>query len=238
MGTLKDILNEFEKKRTQFYGLLNGKTDDEKYQIIADWFRPCAEQILCNGYFLVNGKYIIDLGAIELYYHEEKENGIKDYIMYHIPERYQNPKTGVMKLEKKQHNQLPYFKLGSFNLHQSGVDVTFEKNNEYRASFLIRSYRVLEKEESLKDMTIKFDKCSTHIFDDMFYEGVFFNSEYPKIEWKECDTKGEIEESSCPRKNVTKREWKYDEKKGQYVINKIDEPDLRPWMFKRVGIKE
>ena len=41
---------------------------------------------------------VVILGAIELYYHEE-EGDIKDYIMYHIPERYCNTKSKVVKLE-------------------------------------------------------------------------------------------------------------------------------------------
>ena len=233
MNELIKILEEFEQNRSLF--LSEGKWNEDAVSIC---FEPCAREILCNGYFLVNGKYIIDLGAIELYYHEE-EGTIKDYIMYHIPERYQNPKSKVFKLAKEKQQPLPYFRFGSFNLHQSGVDVTFEKPNEYRASFLIRSYRVLENTNHLKDMTIPFDKCSTHIFDDMFYEGFLLSSQNKSIiEWKHCSEKGKLQKPSLPRRNVTKREYKYDESKKRYVISKLEEPDLRPWLFIREGIVE
>jgi hypothetical protein len=91
----------------------------------------------------------------------------------------------------------PYFKPGSFNLHQSGLDVTFENpdiNKKYRASFLIRSYRLLETKDGkypLHDNT-KYDHCSTHIFDDMFYEGISFSD--TKIEWRIGDKGKEMDE--------------------------------------------
>lgn len=228
MESLKEILKEFDEKRTK---KINAKKWNE--DAVAECFEHCAKQILCNGYFLVNGKYIIDLGAIELYYHEE-EGEIKDYIMYHT-----NAHTSKSRIFNLNNNGFPYFKFGSFNLHQSGVDVTFEKPNEYRASFLIRSYRLLENKECLKDMTIPFDKCSTHIFDDMFYEGISFDSQdKPTIEWIQCSEKGKLKKPFLQRRNVTKRELKYDDRKKRFVINKLEEPDLRPWLFIREGIVE
>ena len=168
MDALIKILEKFDENReNRVKGEdWSSKTIEEKHKAIAEWFRPCAEKILCNGYFLVNGEYIIDLGAIELYYHEEEDGGIKDYIMYHT-----NAHSSKSKVYKLNNNSFPYFKFGSFNLHQSGVDVTFEnEEKKYRASFLIRSYRLLRKgeERKLNDLTIPFDKCSTHIFNDMF----------------------------------------------------------------------
>ena len=82
MEKLIEILKEFDKirKRDVNEDKWRDKSIEEKYETIAEWFRPCAEKILCNGYFLINGKYIIDLGAIELYYHEE-DGDIKDFIM-------------------------------------------------------------------------------------------------------------------------------------------------------------
>jgi hypothetical protein len=163
MEKLIEILNEFDKRKDEWKGEWN-------VEAIAKCFEPCAKEILCNGYFLVNNEYIIDLGAIELYYHEE--NGtIKDHIMYHTNEHLPKNYKEVIKYK----GGYPYFKLGSFNLHTSGVDVTFEnQNKKYRASFLIRSYRVLKKEneEDVKSLVMPFDACSTHIFDDMFYSGI------------------------------------------------------------------
>lgn len=202
METLIDILNLFEKERED--ALKNKeewdvKSLDEKHKAIAGWFRPCAEKLLCKGYFLINDEYIIDLGAIELYYHEEEGN-IKDHIMYHTNEH--PSKSEVFKLN----NGYPYFKMGSFNLHSSGVDVTFEnETKKYRASFLIRSYRVFNKNEEKKvyDLSYPFDKCSTHIFDDIFYGGISFDTmNKTTIEWIELKTCKKEDIERCPRTNV------------------------------------
>jgi hypothetical protein len=198
MKNLIKKLKEFDEERRNALRTPE-KWDDEA---VAKCFVPIAKYVLLNGYFLVNDKYIIDLGAIELYYHEEDGN-IKDHIMYHTNEH--PSKSKVYKLN----NGFPYFKIGSFNLHQSGIDVTFEndanKDDKYRASFLIRSYRVLESEKDLNNMTIPFDNCSTHIFDDMFYEGISYDAgNKTTIEWIEFHKIGSYNEKGCPRVNVSK----------------------------------
>ncbi len=217
METLINILKKFDDNRKKTISekektIWEKKSLKEKYEAIAGWFMPCAEELLCKGYFLINGKYIIDLGAIELYYHEE-EGEIKDYIMYHIKDKV---KSKIKDFE----NELPYFEFGSFNLHQSGVDVTFEnKENKYRASFLIRSYRVLKTENGLypKNDKTKYDPHSTHIFDDMFYSG-YGNTE---IVWIPTDKKEENVEL-CPRVNVA--DYLKDEN-GKYVKQEIKSKD-------------
>lgn len=183
MEELIRILRTFDKKRNQrLAGTWNADA-------VAQCFEDCAKEILCKGYFFINGKYIIDIGAIELYYHEE-DGEIKDYIMYHTNA---HPyKSRMFEIAKG----YPYFKFGCFNLHQSGLDVTFEDtvNKKYRASFLIRSYRLLEAKDGkypLNDNT-KYDHCSTHIFDDMFYEGVSFSD--TRIEWRILDKGKEMDE--------------------------------------------
>ena len=89
MESLKKILEEFDKNRKNTLEKKeewDRKNIDEKYKAIAEWFRPCAEDILCNGYFLINDEYIVDLGAIELYYHEE-DGSVKDPKMYHTNDK-------------------------------------------------------------------------------------------------------------------------------------------------------
>ena len=266
MKGLIEILNKFDAERDK--RVVNGKwvnDADRKDEAVAECFYPCAKEILCNGYFLVNNKYIIDLGAIELYYHEEGEGDdkIRDYAMYHISERYQKPKTTVFQMEKNENEELPYFKFGSFNLHQSGVDVTFEKEDEgkkYRASFLIRAYRVFaanDKDLKTKLQTsIGFDNCSTHIFDDMFYMGIsFFDNDNTTIDWVKCTGKCSDEPTQCPRvnivkcvyDNVNKKVCKKPYEKEDYQKNtnlytlkngQIYKQDLRPWQFTRINNKK
>ena len=244
MEKLIEILKQFDQERTK-------RKENWNEVSVAESFHPIAENILCNGYFLVNGKYIIDLGAIELYYHEE-EGDIKDYIMYHTNEH--SSKSKVFELN----GGFPYFKFGSFNLHQSGVDVTFENEiKKYRASFLIRSYRVFCKEEKhkLNDLTIPFDKCSTHIFDDMFYGGISLLDNEATIKWIASDNKnGDIEQ--CPRRNVAMyldsqkvSKDDYESNKGD-LMTKVSNPHFfkyngqdylqenRLWQYKRIGIIE
>lgn len=197
MEKLIEKLKEFKTKRADLKS--TEKWDDET---VAKCFAPIAKYALLDGYLLVNKKYIIDFGAVELYYHEEDGN-IKDHIMYHTNEH--PSKSKIYKLR----DCFPYFKIGSINPHQSGIDITFEnddnKEDKYRASFLIRSYRVLENEHDLNSMDIPFDSCSTHIFDDVFYEGISYDANNKTtIEWVEYHKDGSYNEKGCPRVNVSK----------------------------------
>ena len=197
MKKLIEELKKFDIARSNIK--LNSKTWDE--QAVAKCFAPIAKYVLLDGYLLVNKKYIIDLGSVELYYHEEDGN-IKDHIMYHTNEHPSKSKIYIL------HNGFPYFKIGSINPHQSGIDITFENDNnkedKYRASFLIRAYRVLESENDLNNMDIPFDNCSTHIFDDVFYEGISYDvNNKTTIEWIEFHKDGSYNEKGCPRVNVS-----------------------------------
>ena len=215
MKKLIDILKQFDDERTKF--LQSGENWDD--DAVASCFYHCAEQILCNGYFLVNDEYIIDLGSIELYYHEE--NGpIKDLKMYHrngqIPSNYEKRFTKYSSRLPIYYRNIadnnrtfPYFQIGSFNLHQSGVDVTFEngeENKQYRASFLIRSYRMIKKDE-IGNNDIVYDPCSSHLYDDMYYAGLLFPSDRGSIKWIEYNKGGEIEQ--LVRKNISGRKWQF-----------------------------
>jgi len=215
MEELIKILRQFDKNRKQMIGT------NWNAAAVADCFRPCAEDILCKGYFLINEKYIIDIGAIELYYHEEREDGkIKDYIMYHTNAHPYKAKMCEIA------GGYPYFKFGSFNLQQSGLDITFEKEKEYRASFLIRSYRLLKTEngEYPQENNTKYDHCSTHIFDDMFYEGISFNN--TKIEWIKIHNKGRDMDESIFRINVPMYRKKGKEKYEKLTVEYMDNHDL------------
>ena len=243
MDNLINILKEFDTRRSEMIKKGKKEWNDDA---VAECFEPCAKEILLNGYFLINNEYIIDLGSIELYYHEEA-GPIKDYIMYHRKERI------TSRIKEFNNGDLPYFDLGSMNLHQSGVDVTFENGEkEYRASFLIRSYRVLRKSDDIANDIIPFDPHSTHIFDDLFYKGISFNEEKKTtIEWIKLDRgKGVYNKvDQFPRQNVAKYTQKMEKvevAKNENVqreeilrINGINyRRDMRPWQFKRLNIKE
>lgn len=223
MDKLIKKLKEFDTSRTTLKS--SEKWDDN---VVAKCFAPIAKYVLLDGYLLVNKKYIIDFGAVELYYHEEDGN-LKDYIMYHTNDH--PAKSRIYQL----HNGFPYFKIGSINPHQSGIDITFEnddnKEDKYRASFLIRSYRVLESENDLNNMDIPFDSCSTHIFDDVFYEGISYDADNKTtIEWIEYHKNGSYNEKGCPRVNVStyrlNNKNKYEKDDNNYDSgNKISQND-------------
>ncbi len=161
MEELKSILRLFDVNRSEHKATATLSED-----IIGKCFMPCAKDILCGGYILVNGEFKIDIRSIELYYHEE-DGEIIDPIMYHTN---LNMKNSTI---YKRMNELPYFEFGSLNLHTSGIDVTFENPSEhYRASFLIREYRILTANQELSTADVPFDTHSTHLFDDMLYLGV------------------------------------------------------------------
>ena len=214
MKTHIEILQEFDRNRSEF--LNSGKTWN--VEAVGDCFRPCAEELLCNGYFLINDLYILDFGSIELYYHEEDANGLKDSKMYHTNENL--PKNYRNRIDKYSPDQLtlfyktifensgyPYFTIGSFNLHQSGVDVTFEnKEKRYRASFLIRSYRMMRKED-LGNNSIPYDPCSSHIYDDMNNVGLLSFGNGSTFKWVEYPKGGKV--IQCPRRNLDEKPWQF-----------------------------
>ena len=102
-----------------------------------------------EGYFLINGKTRIYPVEIEFYLYGERKDDpewMKDYNMYH------------------KGKNVPYFpKEGSIFPHRSGVDFTFEnEEEEYRASFLIRAYK------SSPNDTV--EKHPTYFWEEMFGE--------------------------------------------------------------------
>ena len=135
-----------------FTGVTDKSDNEKKEKELSKQFGQLAERLLYGGYFSVNNKRIY-LEEIEFYYHEE-EGSLKDPAMYHT-----NAHQGKESLE--------YFVPGSLNCHVSGIDVTFEnEEKKYRASFLIRGYRV----ERFNDGEWKvkegkaFEKRSTYIY--------------------------------------------------------------------------
>ena len=135
MSKLIKVLLDFDLRKA------TSKTIQEEFEKIAD-------VALNEGYFLVKldkrSKKIYPV-EIEFYIYGEKESDqdqewMCDYNMYH--RHYDKIDRTNPKSDKK--NYVEYFpKAGSLFPHKSGVDVTFEdKDNEYRASFLIKKYRI------------------------------------------------------------------------------------------------
>ena len=102
--------------------------NDEKQ--LTKEFALLAPYFISGGYIKVREDYRIYPTTVEFYFHSEKDDGIKDPIVYH---RNNNKVKG----------EIPYFPMFTLHAHDSGYDITFENAKEgYRASVLIRAYQV------------------------------------------------------------------------------------------------
>lgn len=167
-----------------------GGSSDEKE--ITGQFAELAKEILYGGHIIVSHAEEtrnIYPEIIEFYYHEEN-GSIKDPIMYHT--NFHAPKGTTY----------PYFECSRLNLHQSGIDVTFEDGEkQYRASFLIRAYSVDNGEVETR---------STYLYDAMFDMPLPFT-----IEWKQEEiAKDDRKLKGFWRQNVAKYEQ---DENGDYM---------------------
>lgn len=223
--TLLECLKEF--KGAHRHG------DKSRLDSVTEEFQALAKKLLYGGYFLVsdnnNNEILrIELLSVEFYYHEEKndlvdkndqeDKMICDPIMYH-----KNPKD-----TKKPKEPL---KTGTLNPHVSGIDITFEdyadgkeaKDVVYRASVLLRSFNVIEKNKTTED------SCSTHLYNYLLNNSPLMPDAEIKIKWVEPDVAISDELYCGHRLNV----FTYDEK-GE----KTTDIDPREWGFakKRITI--
>ncbi len=148
-------------------------------------------QVVFNGRFVVNGEYEIHPIEIEFYYHDEEKGTIIEPQMYHIKE-------------------LPYFPIGSLCPNRSGVDMTFEREGKYRASFLIRGYTYkslvdgevyTNRDISKKAIVFK----PQYLWEDLFGNTTLFKQGL-SIMWVDNDEFNKVRIKSSARINVHKIE--------------------------------
>jgi len=202
------------KKFNDTVGIIDESALQEK-------FRELAKTFLYGGYIQVNKDYKVYIRTVEFYFHSEKESGIHDPIVYHRNGR--NMK------------KVPYFPLMSLHAHKSGFDITFEKEGEYRASALIRSYEVKNKKGSLylkwdskegmfvESSEYKYNKQSTCLYELL---NGFSLGNGNNIKWKDFPTARTKEITEKTRQNVfqSKSDWEY---------IKTDKKCERKWSFTR-----
>ena len=133
MEKLIDALNQFEE-------VIKTVKDDTELSTI---FKKLAPNFLYGGYIQVRNEYKVFIRTVEFYFHSEEKLGIHDPIVYH--------RNG------KDLKDAPYFPLMTLHSHNSGFDITIEKEGKYRASALIRSYEVIDKD----GFYLKWDKIKT-----------------------------------------------------------------------------
>ena len=213
---LKESLEDFQKAQKT----LSSKDEKERAKELAEHFKPIARLLLYGGCFEVYSNDVLVRKVyphtVEFYYHEEADGGLKDYIVYH------RNKVSI-KDGKETHYRPSFFKVGSINAHQSGIDITFEsEEGQYRASALIRAFRYEEAGEMI------IDKRCTYLYDQLI-SGL----EMPiTINWKSDDLIPDIEPQQGYRVNVYEYKPNLGED-GKPLFLEPKERDKRPWAFSR-----
>ena len=152
-------------------------------------------QIVFNGRYVVNGEYEIYPIDIEFYFHDEENKSIIEPQMYHV-------------------GDVPYFPVGAICPNRSGVDMTFEREGKYRASFLIRgsTYKSLvnndektftnKASQKLKEGEI--DKFKPqYLWEDLFGNASIFEKGL-SIVWMDNEDFNKVRIMSSARINVKK----------------------------------
>lgn len=159
-------------------------------------------QIVFNGRFIVNGAYEIYPIEIEFYFHDEEHGTIIEPQMYHVKD-------------------LPYFPVGSLCPNRSGVDVTFEREGKYRASFLIRGYTY----KSLTDGETYTNRDSSknsavfkpqYLWEDLFGNATIFGKGLSII-WMDNDDYKKVCIKSSARINIHKIEGEQTERMWRFT---------------------
>ena len=185
-----------------------GRPDSEAE--LTDTLSKLAQHFIYGGYINVYGKYRIYIRTVEFYFHDETDapGAIKDPIMYH---RNGKSASGTM----------AYLPLLSLNTHTSGIDITFENEEQhYRAAALIREFSVYDtaKNEFLKLKDGTRDDRSTLIYD---YLNGFPIDGSATITWVDSPSESRTPLIQKARKNV------FVYKDGV----KTSTPDKRQWSF-------
>lgn len=210
MVELKKTIKTFSLSEDSRRKLLNGSNDAPPE------FIDIARMVLAGHFSVkdVNRKIIVRPTAVELYYHEESEGGIKDPIVYH-----RNSKNNTEKI----------FPIGTLHNHVSGIDITFEHgctpSTAVRASILIREFEVNGKN----------DERSTKLYEALYQQASLFDG--ISIEWVDGDQLPNVVQS--PRKNVAMFYNDRDKMKAKdhpeqpHTIDGKFVQDMRKWQFKK-----
>lgn len=199
MDSLKDIITSFKVNPEDERNLLNSNEAPKAFYEVAE--------CMLAGHFLVTDGHkdvLVRPTVLEFYYHEEKNGGVKDPIVYH-------------KTPKSAKTQKPLIPTGFLHNHVSGIDLTFEHENDglVRASVLIREFRVelpfsepsddVERDMigSMKAFSITpgvDDDHSTRLYAALFSSFSVFGDGF-NVKWKDGDSPVAVE-FIAPRKNV------------------------------------
>ena len=196
MENLTEVLKQFEAKA-------NSVPNETKLQSI---FKELAPTFLYGGYIQVRDDYRVYIRTVEFYFHSEKDLGIHDPIVYH--------RNG------RDFEEVSYFPLMTLHAHASGFDITFEsETGKYRASALIRSYEVKNKNDEYltwdkknslfaKSKEYRYNTQSTYLY--ALLNGFPLGNEN-EITWIDLPRTKLKDITEKPRQNVfqSENEWEY-----------------------------
>ncbi len=187
-------------------------------------FKRLADNFLYGGYIQVRNEYRIYIQTVEFYFHSEKEDGIKDPIVYH--------RNG------RELDEVPYFPLMTLHAHISGFDITFENPTlQYRASALIRAYEIKSKDGKYlywnnskqafeKSETYKRNTQSTYLYSFLNGFALTDKAETPEqqITWIDSPREKHIdfqpEKRRIPPKAIKK--WGYKNNEREWSFSRKD----------------
>ena len=212
---LEELIKDFRLDSEERRNCINDNKVPESFKNIA--------QCILSGRFEVREGNVpirkVYPTCVEIYYHEESddEDAIKDYIVYHRNKSGKTPGT---------------FSPGSFNTHQSGIDITFEhqdtNGNIVRASALIREYEMVDKRyKENSPLFVKneeVDNRSTYLYEALFADLSIIKGF--SIQWKDGTETIEMAEPTF-RKNVLPYN------KNTHQKNTNEKNDGRCWQFSK-----
>ena len=146
-------------------------------------------QIVFNGRYVVNGEYEIYPIDIEFYFHDEENKSIIEPQMYHV-------------------GDVPYFPVGAICPNRSGVDMTFEREGKYRASFykslVNNDEKTFTNKASQKLKEGEIDKFKPqYLWEDLFGNASIFEKGL-SIVWMDNEDFNKVRIMSSARINVKK----------------------------------
>ena len=219
---LKQFQHNVEVNPDCLRNLIGEKLLEEQFSMVAD-------TLLFGGFLLINRRFEIYAHSIEFYFHVEKsanQEFVHDPVMFHRN-----------KLDDADYRTVntPYLKIGSFYLHKFGLDITFEKEGEYRASILIKTFNVVDRNEQSNKANLNRDKrmASSYIYDYLQFmepDNDTLKSAI-QMEWlPELQILPSVCSVTVPRININK--FVIDNNGNQTSI-KSPEKDTRPWRYYR-----
>lgn len=243
---LQEVLSNFNLKECKERQNLDKSNQFTALENPPEEFQNVAKAILSGHFHVQNNSNKAEHvevypTCVEIYYHEEQANGVKDPIVYHRNRK----KTEGFEIKP------PVFPLGVLHNHVSGIDITFEQeanaDNEIvsgivRASALIREFKVKDKDgkwveftkiKNNKEKKYDIEDRSTYIYEYLFGQFSIFDGF--TITWE-----GDFEEKDLDnielicksRKNVmVYREPNKDSDPKEYDYQKNGIECKRAWQF-------